>query len=84
MISPSKRRVSLGLIAMHKPPSKSALRSGSRSSKKISFATFQQYDVFKGYSYPALPGLVDVGSDAGYSVLPRERVIFPPPPATDL
>ena len=41
LISPSKRRASLGLIAMQKPPSKSALRSGSGSKKKISFAMFQ-------------------------------------------
>jgi len=84
LISPSKRRASLGMIAMHKPPSKSALRSGSGSSKRVSFATFQQYDVCKGYSYPTSPGLVDAVSDAGYSVLPRERVILPPPPAAEL
>ena len=84
LISPSKRRASLGLIAMHKPPSKSALRSGSGSKKKISFATFQQYNVCKGYSYPASPGMVDDVIHAGYTVLPRERVILPPPPVTDL
>ena len=69
---------------MHKPPSKSALRSGSGSKKKISFATFQQYNVCKGYSYPASPGMVDDVIHAGYIVLPRERVILPPPPVTDL
>ena len=84
LISPSKRRASLGLIAMHKPPSRSALRSGSGSKKKISFATFQQYNVCKGYSYPASPGMVDDVIHAGYTVLPRERVILPPPPVTDL
>ena len=74
------------MIAMHKPPSKSALRSGTGSKKKTSFATFQQYGVCKGYSYPASPGTVDDIVAAGYYVLPRERVILPPPPvrSTDI
>ena len=53
LISPSKRRAALGMIAMHKPPRKSSLYSGSSTKKKLSFATFQQYDVCKGYRYPA-------------------------------
>ena len=83
LVSPSKRCASLGMIAMHKPPTKSSLHSGSVSTKKISFATFQQYDVCKGYRYPSTQHYVDTLVDAGYSFNARERVILPSPPATE-
>lgn len=42
LVSPSKRRATLGLQAMQKPPSKSALKTstGQSSKKKLRFATF--------------------------------------------
>ena len=84
LVSPSKKRATLGLIAMHKPPSKSSLRSGSSTRKKISFATFQQYPACKGYRYPATQLCVDTVSEAGYELNPSEKVIMPSPPASNL
>ena len=84
LISPSKRRAALGMIAMHKPPRKSSLYSGSSTKKKLSFATFQQYDVCKGYRYPATQHCVDTLVDAGYSFKDHEKVIFPSQATTEL
>ena len=79
MVSPSKRRAALGLLAMHKPPSKLAFKSRSSIQKKLSFATFQQYDACKGYRYHATAGCIrDIGS-AGYEISDREREEIPPP-----
>src|ERR1043165_7842430 len=55
IVSPCKKRASLAMLAMHKPPVKSSLkRSPKISQKKASFATFQAYDACKGYKCPVL------------------------------
>ena len=43
LISPTKRRSSLGLMAMHKAPVRSYLKSSNSTSKKLSFAMFERY-----------------------------------------
>ena len=84
LVSPSKRRAALGMIAMHKPPSKSSFRSSGSVQKKISFATFQSYDACKGYRYPATQDCIDTVSDAGYVVSANERLIIRPSPPANL
>ena len=41
LISPTKHRSSLGLLAMHKPPVRSSLKSATTLRKKLSFAMFE-------------------------------------------
>jgi hypothetical protein len=41
LVNPSKRRASLGLLAMHNPPAKSSFKSTLSVRKKLSFATFK-------------------------------------------
>ena len=40
LVSPSKRRAALGMLAMHSKPQKSSVRSTHAQAKKLSFATF--------------------------------------------
>ncbi|XP_073360204.1 uncharacterized protein [Aegilops tauschii subsp. strangulata] len=84
LVSPSKRRVALGLLAMHNPPAKSALKSGSSVRKKLSFATFQNYSVCKGYRYHASADCIVASEDAGYHITAAERVVIHPPKPIDL
>ena len=83
-MSPSKKRATLGLLAMHKPPAKSSIRSGSSLRENLSFATFQQYPACKGYRYPATQKCIDTIQDAGYVVSPHERVIIRSSPVPEL
>jgi hypothetical protein len=50
LVSPSKRRVQLGLNAMKGPRPKSAIKSTDSSGKKISFAQKLDYEACKGYT----------------------------------
>ena len=59
----------MGLLAMHNPPAKSALKSGSSVRKKISIATFQNYNVRKGYRYHASADCITATEFAGYHIL---------------
>lgn len=83
-VSPTKRRSTIGLMAMHKPPAKSSLKYGSSCRKKLSFATFQNYPACKGYRYPATQSCIHTIENAGYDVSPRERVIIHPPSAPEV
>ena len=84
LISPTKRRSSLGLLAMHKPPVKSAFKSRSSANKKLSFATFEKYSACKGYRYPASQACIDTIVDGGYDLSAHERVVIRQPPAPGL
>lgn len=72
------------MLAMHKPPSKSAIKSALFVRKKFSFATFHQYDICKGYRYPASQSCVDTILDARYNLPPREQVTIHPPLVANL
>ena len=73
------------MLAMHKPPVKSALkRSQKISQKKASFATFQAYDACKGYKCPVSQEQFEAFSEAGYSFQPSELVVQPPPAPVQL
>ena len=84
LVSPSKRRATLGMLAMHKPPVKSAIRSANPTRKRLSFATFQNYDVCKGYRYSATQNCLELASLSGYDLLPKEHVVIHPPPPVEL
>ena len=84
LISPTKRRSSLGLMAMHKAPVRSSLKSSNSTSKKLSFATFEKYSACKGYRYPATQNCIDTIVDGGYNLSAHERVVIRQPPALDL
>lgn len=83
-VSPTKRGATMGMLAMHKPPVKSSLKSAPSCRKKLSFATFQNYPVCKGYQYPATQNCIDDVQDAGYVLNQHERVIIHSPPAPEL
>lgn len=84
IVSPSKRRASLGLMAMHSRPLKSSLKSGSFVRKKLSFASLQQYEVCKGYRYPVSHDELVTLEQAGYPVPSPERIIISAPPPAEL
>lgn len=83
MVSPSKHRAALGLLAMHKPPVKFSTKSGSSARKKLSFATFQNYNVCMGYRYPATADCIVTTKIADYNIPANERVVIHPPPPAD-
>ena len=76
LISPTKRRSSMGLLAMHRPPVRSSLKSATTVRKKLSFATFEQYSACKGYRYPASQNCIDTIMDGGYDLSAHERVVI--------
>ena len=63
MVSPTKCRSSLGLLAMHKPPIRYSIKSADSTKKKLSFATFEQYSACKGYRYPTMQNCIDTITD---------------------
>lgn len=69
---------------MHRPPPKPAIRSGSSVHKKLSFATFQNYEACRGYRYPATQNCIETASIAGYDPPSRERVVIHPPSPVEL
>ena len=85
LISPSKRRAAMGLLAMHKPPSRSSIKWEHSVKKQLSFATFHNYPVCRGYRYAATQSEIDILSKyAGYSFSAHERVIIHPLPSPDI
>ena len=52
--------------------------------KRLSFATFQNYDVCKGYRYHASADCIAATESAGYELPARERVVIHPPPPEKL
>ena len=78
LVSPSKRRESLGLAAMLHAPAKSYLHSkdGHHPRKSLRFATFLNYDACKGYRYNATAeDILTVQQDAGYNLDPQELIV---------
>ena len=84
LVSPSKRRAALGVLAMHSRPSKSSFKSSNSVGKKLSFAVFQNYNACRGYRYPATENCIQTTEDAGYSIPPHERVVIHPAPPVSL
>ena len=78
IVSPSKRRAALGLLAMHSKPSKSSVRSSHSNAKKLSFSMFQNYSACRGYRYPATQNCIQTAEDAGYTLPAHERVVIHP------
>ena len=76
LVSPTKRQSSLGLLAMHKPPVRSSLKSTCSMRQKLSFATFERYSACKGYRYPATQNCIDTITDGGYDLPAHERVVI--------
>ncbi|KAE8773143.1 hypothetical protein D1007_54747 [Hordeum vulgare] len=84
IVSPSKRRASLGLMAMHSRPLKSSLKSGSSIRNTLTFASLQQYEVCKGYRCPVSHDELLTLEQAGYTVPSPERAIISAPPPAEL
>ena len=84
LVSPTKRQSSLGLLAMNKPPVRSAIKTATSARKKLYFATFERYSACKGYRYPATQECIDFMTDAGYNLPAHERVVIHPSPPMDL
>ena len=68
LVSPSKARAKLGLLAMKKPPAKSSPKTSLGAKKKLRFATFINYEACKGYHYPASSQDCLTIREAGYVV----------------
>ena len=75
---PFQKRAALGLLAMHKRPSKSSFKSAHAVRKKASFAVFQNYTACRGYRFPAFENCIQTIQDVGYSIPPHERVVIRP------
>ena len=84
IVSPSKRRATLGMLAMHTKPRKSSIRSSHAPAKKLSFSKFQNYPACHGYRYPATQNCIQTVEDAGYTLSAHERVVIHPPPPAEL
>jgi hypothetical protein len=69
LVSPNKRRTDRALMALQSRPQKSILRKKSSvhlALRKISFATFQQYDACIGYEHPMSAEDAKMALEAGY------------------